>query len=342
MKILEVTHRYPPNTGGVETHVKHISEHLASMGHDVTVVSADGERGYDADTMNGVKIRRLSAFAPGDAYYFSTKFMLEPRLFHYDVVHVHNYHAFPAVFAALGTNRARTVFTPHYHGHGSTAVRDVLFKAYKALGSRAMDSVDDVIAMTEWEAELVEEDFGIRPHVIPHGMDYDSMRSDAEFVHPFILTVGRLEKYKRVQDVIDALEYIEDLGLVVVGEGNYEQELHKRAVEKGVRHRIQFTGYVSDKHLQDLYHGAEVLVNISEHEAFGMVVGEALSSGTPAVVSTDSGLSRWSDTRGVVTSGRRPNELAAAIVRASDLDTDRRPLPEWSTVAEKTEEILKP
>lgn len=40
MKIAQVCHRYPPNRGGVENHVKEISERLARE-HDIEVISTD-------------------------------------------------------------------------------------------------------------------------------------------------------------------------------------------------------------------------------------------------------------------------------------------------------------
>ena len=40
MKIVQVCHRYYPNTGGIENHVKEISERLAKK-FDVEVITAD-------------------------------------------------------------------------------------------------------------------------------------------------------------------------------------------------------------------------------------------------------------------------------------------------------------
>ena len=41
MRVLQVTTRYPPHTGGVETHVARLAEGLVARGHEVTVLTAD-------------------------------------------------------------------------------------------------------------------------------------------------------------------------------------------------------------------------------------------------------------------------------------------------------------
>jgi glycosyltransferase involved in cell wall biosynthesis len=92
-----------------------------------------------------------------------------------------------------------------------------------------------------------------------------------------ILSVGRLEAYKRLDRVIAALPYLpQRCRLVVVGPGPEETPLKRLAAGMGVSGRVLFRGYVADGELQRWYRRAAVVVSLSEGEAFGRVILEAL------------------------------------------------------------------
>jgi glycosyltransferase involved in cell wall biosynthesis len=71
MRILHVSPYYHPSVGGLQLHVKAISEHLAARGHDVTVFtsSLSGSASHDVDhqlspieRIGGVTVRRFRPF----------------------------------------------------------------------------------------------------------------------------------------------------------------------------------------------------------------------------------------------------------------------------------------
>jgi glycosyltransferase involved in cell wall biosynthesis len=68
MKILQVCPRYPPDIGGVEEHVRNISERLARK-YDVTVFTTDPTGKFQKKAIiNSVKIRRFKSWAPSESY----------------------------------------------------------------------------------------------------------------------------------------------------------------------------------------------------------------------------------------------------------------------------------
>ena len=70
MKILLISPLYPPYIGGLEEHVSKISECLASR-HDVNVFTTDPSgKLKKIETVNGVNIRRFSAFAGNQRHHF--------------------------------------------------------------------------------------------------------------------------------------------------------------------------------------------------------------------------------------------------------------------------------
>jgi glycosyltransferase involved in cell wall biosynthesis len=180
-----------------------------------------------------------------------------------------------------------------------------------------------MIAVSEWERNRLHEDFGVDATVIPNGVDIDRF-ADAELEQrdrPYLLCVGRLEEYKGIQHVIRALPELPEYDLVVAGTGPYRDELDRIARETGVRDRVDFLGYVEDSRLPKLYAGAEVYVTMSELEAYGMTVAEALAAGTPCVVNDSGAIQQWNEHANVTRSPTKPpEEVANKIKSGIDLE----------------------
>lgn len=339
MHILFVTHRYPPHAGGVETHVREIARRLADRGHDITVFSADAGPDVSSDGMDdGVRVRRFRSLSSGGAFYVAPQLALAVRRADADIVHAHNYHAFPLFFAALGVTNEQFIITTHYHGESASGARDMLLSLYRPFGRWAVEKADEVIAVSEWERERLQEDFDVDATMIPNGVDVERF-ANAEperRERPYLLCVGRLEEYKGVQYVVQALLELPEYDLVVAGSGPYLEELERIASKEGVADRVDFLGYVDNDRLPRLYAGAEVYMTMSEFEAYGMTVAEALAAGTPCVVREAGALEDWTDSSlciGVPTI--EPGTVTRKVYEATELKSlDSRP-PTWDIVTDR-------
>jgi glycosyltransferase involved in cell wall biosynthesis len=341
MRILFVTHRYPPRTGGVETHVREIATRFVNRGHDVTVFSADGDDNLPVSTTDeGVQVRCFRSLSPDESLYFAPQIAVAIRHADADVVHAHNYHAFPLLFAAIGVTDERFVATTHYHGESANGVRNALLSGYRPLGRWAVRQADDVIAVSEWERTRVREDFGLEATVMPNGGDVDRFASASpeERERPYLLCVGRLEEYKGVQHAIRALSALPEYDLVVAGSGPFREESERIARETGVSDRVKFLGYVDGERLPRLYAGARVFVSMSSFEAYGMTVAEALAAGTPCVVREAAALEDWSSHDGCVgVEDLDPDAVANCVRTAAERHVVPGDIPTWETV---TDEII--
>jgi glycosyltransferase involved in cell wall biosynthesis len=352
VKVLQVTTRYPPHTGGVETHVAELARRLVARGHEVTVLTADA-RSADAprrQRRHGVRVIRHRGLAPGGAFHVAPGIARSVRESDADVVHAHNYHSLPLAFAALGNERgsdAPFVATPHYHGASASGVRDRLLSLYRPLGGWALHRADALVAVSEWEATALARDFGVDARVIPNGLDVDrfSGATPTERDRPYLLSVGRLEAYKGVQHAIRALSELPDYDLVVAGSGPYSEELRRVAREAGVADRVDFLGYVADEDLPGLYDGAVAFLTLSGFEAYGMTVAEALAAGTPCVVRETGALVDWverADVVGVADGDETsPQVVAGAVQQAVERDAPSQPLPTWEAVVDEVEELYE-
>lgn len=299
MRILEVSVGYSPPLGGVAQHVKNISERLARK-HEVTVFTHN-YRGMlpREERIHGVLVKRFTSFSPNAAYHLSFEMLSELRKSEFDIVHGHNYHALPLYFSRYA-KRKKFVVTPHYHGQGHTLFRNFLLKLYKPFGNRIFADADAIISVSNYEKELLLKDFGLdegRISLIPNGIDWTEFAGGrGQEKTKTILYVGRLEEYKGVQYIIQALPLLDDdFCLEIVGRGTYERELAGLADKIGLSRRVSFNQLLPRSELLEMYNRAGVFVLLSKYECFSIVVAEALAAETPCIVASTSALKEWVD-----------------------------------------------
>ncbi|GAA0671472.1 glycosyltransferase family 4 protein [Natronoarchaeum mannanilyticum] len=342
MKILQVTPRYAPRTGGVETHVRELATRLVKAGHSVTVVTAD-RRSDDPrnQTIDGVDVVRHRGVAPGGAFHVAPGVAATVQTSAADIVHAHNYHSLPLLFAAaaVGSDQ-RFVATPHYHGGSADRVRDVLLDLYRYPGGWALRRADAVIAVSDWERDRLARDLDVDARTIPNGIDRDRFADATPETRdrPYLLCVGRLEEYKGIQHVIRGLDRLPEYDLVVAGSGPYRDQLERIAERVGVADRVHFEGFVADDRLPSLYAGASVYVSLSAFEAFGMTVQEAIAAGTPCVVREAGALAEWAYRDGVASITSDEHDAVAAGIRSVRCEsTDPSTVNDWNDVVSKIE-----
>jgi glycosyltransferase involved in cell wall biosynthesis len=352
MKLCYVTSRYRPHTGGVETHVAELATRFADRGHEVTVVAADrgtrvdGRRLPARERIDGVRIRRVRALAPGGAIHVAPGVLRAIERINPDLIHAHNYHSLPSFFAAVAADRlddVPLVATPHYHGGSASGLRDRLLSLYRPVGGWALHRADAVLAVSDWEARRLASDFDLPARVVPNGVDVDRFRAADPVTEsrerPYLLCVGRLEQYKGIQHAIRALVDLPEYDLVVAGSGPYGDDLRQVARETGVDDQVEFVGFVPEEDLPSLYAGAAVYISLSSFEAYGITVAEALAAGTPCVVREVGALIDWTDRLDCV--GVDLYRIADGVREAAGRAAPSESLPTWNDVAEDVDDIYE-
>jgi glycosyltransferase involved in cell wall biosynthesis len=302
MKILQICPTYYPAIGGVQEHVRNISERLAKE-HEFTVFAGDPSGKLPKEEeINGVLVRRFKSFSPGGAYHIFFAMLNELKKSEFDIVHGHNYHAMP-LYIARNARARKFVITPHYHGHGHTSLQNFLIKLYKPFGKRIFEQADSIIAVSKYEKWLLLRDFNMSEHkvsVIPNGVnlaEFDNLETIAK-ERKTILYVGRLEQYKGVQHIIQTLPLLDkDFHLEIVGKGPYKDNLMALVDRLGLNDRVKFYQNLARHELLNTYANADVFVLLSQYEAFSIVVAESLAAKTPCIVANTSALSEWIDNK---------------------------------------------
>ena len=104
-------------------------KHCRKRGMSKFVTTTNDEVMIGEGIENGVKVNRFPAYAPNNAYYFSRKMgvYLKNITKNYDLIHAHNYHAFPAFYAFRNKNSTPFILSAHYHGGSRNKFRNLLF-----------------------------------------------------------------------------------------------------------------------------------------------------------------------------------------------------------------------
>jgi glycosyltransferase involved in cell wall biosynthesis len=347
LRIAQVVSSYQPRIGGVETHVRRLAEGCSDAGDDVVVLTHQVDGSPPEERIGPVRVLRfpLAVSAPDYQVSLSLFRYLASHAAEFDLVHAHSYHT--VVGHAAARSELPFVFTPHYHGTGHTPFRALLHQLYRPVGGRQLAAADAVVCVSDAERALVIRDF---PRVagkvvtIPNGTDprpRDRAEADPALCDdPVVLTVGRLERYKNVDLVIDAFRDVPFAAtLVIAGDGPDRARLERHAAN-GPGWPVIFTGRVSDVRLDQLFAQASVVTSASDHEAFGLTLADGLAWGARVVASdipAHAELARRAGTNGSAAlvdprDARRFTELLAAFLRAGPIETLNFRLPTWDDV----------
>lgn len=99
------------------------------------------------------------------------------------------------------------------------------------------------------------------------------------------ISVGRLSVQKNQAVLIEALQGLEGVRLVLVGEGDLREDLERRARAHGVSDRVVFTGRIEPGEVADWLTAADLFVLPSFYEGLSLALIEALHARLPMVVS---------------------------------------------------------
>lgn len=303
LRILNVTWSFFPAMGGVPTHVYEVTKRLAAMGVDITVLCTDpGQTLPPEERVNGVRVLRVPAW-PANKDYF-----LAPGIYHtivkgdWDLIHCQGYHTLvpPTAMLAALQRKIPYIVTFHSGGH-SDPLRNRLRPFQWAVLRPLLRRAQRLVAVSKFEAEFFQEQLKFPPEcfaVIPNGSQLPTT-SDIPIGNgngKLLVSIGRLERYKGHQRVIEALpkvlEQFPDARLRIVGTGPYESALQEIVREKGMRDFVEI-GPIPPEDRQGMavtLKKAALVVLMSEYEAHPITVMEALAMHRPVLVADTSGL----------------------------------------------------
>lgn len=137
---------------------------------------------------------------------------------------------------------------------------------------------------------------------------------------PFFLHVGNVEPRKNVDTVIRAIAILHqrglDVPLKIVGKrGLGSKLLDELLVQLAVHDLVQFTGYVPDTELRELYTRCQALLHPALYEGFGLTPLEAMAQGAPVVAARTSSIPEVVGNAAILLDPHDPEAWADSIER---------------------------
>jgi len=304
VRIAHVTATFPPYRGGTGNVAWHQARELARLGHEVHVFTCSA--GGPSIAPTNVHVHRLrprvrlgnAPVLPG----------LVAALRGFSVIHVHHPFFFGGEQAWLATRIHGTPYVVTYQ-------HDVQLAAplgwvpplhWWLVGKRVVAGADTLLfstrdyARSSRAAALAD---AAHTYELANGVDLARFHTgvaggDVRRLHGidpkqslvlFVANLDRAHYFKGLAVLLHAVSWIAggDLRVIVVGDGDLRRVYERQARQLGLVDRVLFVGSIADSSLPAYFAAADMLVlpSLTRSEAFGLVLLEAMASGTPVIAS---------------------------------------------------------
>lgn len=302
--IVQIGKYYLPEIGGIENNVRQVAHMAAQCAPSVVICMRRGrgaEELFDDGPVEVVRLRSRGAIWRQEVVASPVPHLrrLRPA-----IVHFHSPNplmAFPVLNYMRRAPQVRLVISHHADLHRPEPVRSLANTAFRALLRRAERIISYTRHFAEHSAEIAA--FQSKWEVIPHGVALppcrapavaapvaasllapDSGNADARLRVGFL---GRIEAWKGVQVILDALAGAPDWDLVVAGDGGFLPALVRRAEGQGLAGRVTFPGRVTGDRKEAFFGAIDCLVlpSLNSGESYGQTLVEAQLRGIPVIAS---------------------------------------------------------
>ncbi len=308
MRIAFVSTSYFPRINGVTFSVEAFARVFRTMGHDVYIIAPEFP-GYVEKDDKVIRIHSHYFFIdPEDRipnpWHPASKYSIRKILsLNFDIIHTHV--PFFLEGAAIGwARKMRCPLVNTYHTHWEHYKHYVKFLPEKILVAylkpilrRFLNSHDLILTPSSQMVEVLHSYLVKRRiEVLPTGIDLAKFRGHGgdDFRKrmgiskeiKLLLFVGRIGQEKNIPFLFQVLKRIipkyPDVLLLLAGDGPSRKALWSMARREGLDRYVRFIGYLTDE-LISCYDAADIFVFSSLTETQGIVLTEAMATGTPVV-----------------------------------------------------------
>lgn len=173
--------------------------------------------------------------------------------------------------------------------HSSQMNRVDLAQRHRIIGSKAYNDADQLIAVSDALAHMIDLNFGIKAKSIPNLIDtdiftYEGYERNDKYT---IISAGNLVKTKRMDLIIEAFHRAfrdnPKVDLVIFGEGPERPKLEELISKYTLEKNITLCGLKSREEISKVFKEGDLFVLPSQTETFGVAYVEALASGIPVI-----------------------------------------------------------
>jgi glycosyltransferase involved in cell wall biosynthesis len=218
----------------------------------------------------------------------------------FDIIHAHDWLAFPAGIAAKEASGKPLVI--HVHATDFDRSGGKVNPAVFEIERRGMELADKIIAVSNFTRRTVIEKYGIDPSKIVtvyNAVEPATIKEDMKFRKQgngkIVTFLGRITMQKGPEYFIEAankvLKKSNDVHFVMAGSGDMFPRMIRHAASLGITDKFHFTGFLNKRDVSHMFLMSDLYVMPSVSEPFGISPLEAMQSNVPVIISHQSGVS---------------------------------------------------
>lgn len=222
----------------------------------------------------------------------------------FDVIHAHDWLAYPAGIAAKKVSGKPLVI--HVHATDFDRSGGSVNPQVYAIEKEGMDAADQIITVSNLTRSVVIEKYGIDPEKVTTVYNAvepltkeEKIRLKKGVDEKIVTFLGRITMQKGPEYFVEAahlvLQKMNNVRFVMAGSGDMMNAMVRRAAELKITDRFHFTGFLKGDDVFEMFRMSDVFVMPSVSEPFGIVPLEAMQSDVPVIISNQSGVSEIVD-----------------------------------------------
>ncbi len=218
----------------------------------------------------------------------------------FDIIHAHDWLAYPAGIAAMEVSGKPLVIHVHatdFDRSGGSVNPDV----YR-IEKQGMDAASKIITVSNLTREIVINKYNIEPEKVETVYNAvepvhisEEVMAEKGFDEKVVTFLGRITLQKGPEYFIEAankvLKVMPNVRFVMAGSGDMMERMMRRAAALKITDRFHFTGFLRGTDVYKMLTMSDVYIMPSISEPFGISPLEAMQSNVPVIISKQSGVS---------------------------------------------------
>ena len=337
MKILQVIPYFAFERGGDVNVCYNLSKELCKRGHEVSILTTTFDYNpEDTDSIENLTMIPIEYMFNLALFIYSPKMKewLDKHISEYDIIHLHELRSYQNNIVIKYAKKYNIPYVLQPHASTPKHIDKRFIKeAYDiAYGNRIMKNASCTIAVSKEEAYYDRLMNANWVEVVYNGMNLDefkelppkgSFKEKYNINSPYFLYLGRIDKLKGINHVIESfarLENYDEYKLVIIGKINdYKKELDGIITKYNLEKRVIFTGFIEEEDKTMAYQDASVFINpVKYMGGVSITVFESILSGTPVIVTKESGELIEEIDGGIIVEYGNIDEICDAIVTLTE------------------------
>jgi len=217
----------------------------------------------------------------------------------FDVIHAHDWLAYPAGIAAMEATGKPLVI--HVHATDFDRSGGSVNPNVYNIEKRGMDAAAKIITVSNLTRDIVINKYNIHPdkvETVYNAVEPVSLSGESFVLKGFdekvVTFLGRITLQKGPEYFIEAankvLKVMNNVRFVMAGSGDMMERMMRRAASLRITDRFHFTGFLKGRDVFTMLEMSDVYIMPSVSEPFGISPLEAMQSNVPVIISKQSGV----------------------------------------------------